>query len=548
MFEKLQELIAKGDYNEALYEFQDKLIGIEEYSDADKSRFYTLEASIWEGLFDIGAELEAIEKGLKYDSCNYELFYMLYLYYADINASKAYLCLEMALFYCPEGEDKNVIEESLKELKKRPEVRVRNVSVMILSFNDLELLMECIDSVEGTMPPGSYEIVVVDNCSTEDGVVGYLRRKMIGADYRFKLLESDENLGFPKGCNLGAVYCNPDNDILFLNNDAILMPNALFWMRMGLYDSWDVGACSGVSNSASLQTIPFECFEDILKRKLLFDYIEDTAKEDVMTGVCWHKSLGFEKALEVFKEYARYNCGYMANSLEPRFRLTGFAYLISRQALYAVAPDRMVFDEVFSPGYFEDDDLGIRISRAGFKQYLCKNALIYHNGGNGFEGHNDAMDNSRAKFENKWGFDVWGYSLPFQDAVDAVVSYYEEKKMPIRVLDFTCGFGATASSLKKASEDIEVYGVCVNGFEASIASNIADEVFYGNLNTCKLPWKDHSFDIVIAERESVSKLRGMQYLKSGGVLIGFEAGETLIDINMFGKMEKDDGTVSVLTD
>ena len=72
--------------------------------------------------------------------------------------------------------------------------------------------------------------------------------------------------------------------------------------------------------------------------------------------------------------------------------------MLSREAVRCVAQDYKVFDELFSPGYFEDDDLGIRLARAGFEQYVCKNAFIYHNGGTGFAENENAMTESRNKF------------------------------------------------------------------------------------------------------------------------------------------------------
>ncbi|WP_026652560.1 glycosyltransferase [Butyrivibrio proteoclasticus] len=533
MFERLEELIATGDYREALFEYQEFLGRVKDFDDATKSRFYTLEASIWEGLFDVGAELSAIQKGLCADPENYELFYMLYLYYSNINASKAFLCLEMALFYCPEGDDKDYMQKELSDFRKRPDVRVRNVSVMILSYEDSELLRLCVESVEDTMPAGSYEIVVVDNASKDETVLEYLRSKKNEADYRFEMVESGVNLGFPKGCNLGVLHCDSGNDIFFLNNDAVLMKNALFWLRMALYDDINVGAASGISNNASLQTIDPICFEE---------FAGESLEED------WHKKLGITRSLQVFRDYAKHNSGLLDISFEPRFRFTGFAVLLSRDAMRFVCPDGKVFDEVFSPGYFEDDDLGIRIARAGYKQYLCNNALIYHNGGSGFEGHEDALEKSRQKFVDKWGFDVWEYYLHDSEAISKVLDYYEEKKRPLRILDFTCGFGANSSFIKGCMKDAYVAGVCNSSFAAGIARNVADEVAYGELNTTRLPFKDHSFDVVIADRESVSKLRAAQYLKEDGLLVGYEDQKQEVDINMFSGADGNVGDVSVLTE
>ena len=67
--------------------------------------------------------------------------------------------------------------------------------------------------------------------------------------------------------------------------------------------------------------------------------------------------------------------------------------------------------------------------------------------------------------------------------------------------------------------DAFIAGVCDNSFAAGIAKNIVDDVVYGNLNTSKLPWNDHSFDVVLFEREKVCKVRASQFVKTSGIII-----------------------------
>jgi GT2 family glycosyltransferase len=495
MFDKLTELISNGEYNEALYEFQEEFFHIDERTPDEAAKLCILEASLWEVLSDSQAEFDAIARGLSYNPGDYELFYMLGLYYLNLNIDQAYLCMEMAAFYCDDEADREVILDTLSDLKCTPSVRVRNTSIMILSYNDLEIMKDCIKSVEDFCPAGTFEIVVVDNASTQEGVREYLREKRDSADYPFILIENEENVGFPKGCNIGAAACNKDNDIFFLNNDAVLMQNSLFFLRMGLYDSRDVGACSAFSNSASLQEID--------------------------TNDLWDERPPYKEAVEIFRKYARKNGVPKHLPYIKRFRLTGFALLLSRDAVGSIAADGQVFDEAFSPAYFEDDDLGIRIARAGFKQYLCKNSLIYHNGG-GFGGNNEAMEKGREKFIQKWGFDIWNYSMPWIETCDRILELAAEKKGVLRVADFTCDFGANAAYLKSTFPDIYVAGVCNNPFAAGIAHNIVDDVIYGDLNCIRIPWPEHSFDVVIAEKKNVSKGQIGRCLKADGTTFLYE--------------------------
>jgi GT2 family glycosyltransferase len=526
VYERLTELIRQGDFQEALYEFQDEYFHIDERSFSDAGKLCVLEATLWESLRDCVAEFDALTKACQYDYGNYEIYYMLALYYMDINIDKAYLCMEMALHYCTDQEDRAVIESSFVELKSTGRVRVRNVSVMILSYNEPELLKKCITSVEENIPQGAFEIVVVDNASTELKTLDYLRSKRDTADYPFLLIENPENYGFSAGCNIGAANCNPENDIFFLNNDAILTPNAMFWLRMALYEDRNVGAAGAMSNSASLQEIDKSALIEFFlgKKDGDKDKIDSVLKvlqdaDDEKTP--WHKRLPLDQAIWAFEQYAASHCAPLRNPYIRSFRLTGFAVLVSRAAILELAREGQVFDEYFSPAYFEDDDLGIRIARAGFKQYLCKNSLIYHNGG-GFGGNNEAMEKGREKFIQKWGFDIWNYSMPWIETCDRILELAAEKKGVLRVADFTCDFGANAAYLKSTFPDIYVAGVCNNPFAAGIAHNIVDDVIYGDLNCIRIPWPEHSFDVVIAEKKNVSKGQIGRCLKADGTTFLYE--------------------------
>jgi N-acetylglucosaminyl-diphospho-decaprenol L-rhamnosyltransferase len=87
------------------------------------------------------------------------------------------------------------------------------VSVLIVNFNGLAFLQECIVSVERNLPPG-HEIILVDNASS-DGSAEFVRRTFP----HVMLVESSENLGFTGGNNLAASRAR-GKFLLLLNNDT----------------------------------------------------------------------------------------------------------------------------------------------------------------------------------------------------------------------------------------------------------------------------------------------------------------------------------------
>jgi GT2 family glycosyltransferase len=99
--------------------------------------------------------------------------------------------------------------------KKRP-----LVSIIILNFNGLNLLRECLQSVFKTHYP-NYEVIVIDNGSTDGSCI------MIEKEFpRASLIRNIENLGYSEGNNIGILRSRGDY-IVLLNNDTIVAPEWL---------------------------------------------------------------------------------------------------------------------------------------------------------------------------------------------------------------------------------------------------------------------------------------------------------------------------------
>jgi GT2 family glycosyltransferase len=67
-----------------------------------------------------------------------------------------------------------------------------------------------------------------------------------------------------------------------------------------------------------------------------------------------------------------------------------------------------LFDEQFSPGNFEDDDLCLRAIEAGYKCMLAKDVFVHHFGRQTFSTVNDIdynllLEVNQEKFDAKWG-------------------------------------------------------------------------------------------------------------------------------------------------
>ncbi len=98
-----------------------------------------------------------------------------------------------------------------------------DVSVIIVNYNTLKMTSECIDSVIEKTHGITYEIILVDNGSTDGS------KEHFEQDTRIKYIYSIENLGFGRANNLGAGHASGDY-IFFLNPDTILINNAVYYL------------------------------------------------------------------------------------------------------------------------------------------------------------------------------------------------------------------------------------------------------------------------------------------------------------------------------
>ncbi|MFO7609875.1 MAG: glycosyltransferase [Candidatus Krumholzibacteriia bacterium] len=119
----------------------------------------------------------------------------------------------------------------------RPSGPVPDVSIVIPVFNKLELTRACIASIWAQAEAASFEILVVDNGST-DGTAAWLATAE--ADGLLRAVPAGGNLGFSRGCNLGASRAR-GRTVLFLNNDMEVLPGWLDPLVWTLDADPDVG-------------------------------------------------------------------------------------------------------------------------------------------------------------------------------------------------------------------------------------------------------------------------------------------------------------------
>lgn len=327
------------------------------------------------------------------------------------------------------------------------------ISIIISTYNNLKYSKLCIDSIRRYTENDTYEIIVVDNNST-DGTQDWLKEQKY-----IKTIFNNENLGFVKGCNQGIKLSRKNNDILLLNNDTIVTPNWLKNLIKALYSSKNVGAVGAVTNSCSNhQTIDF----NYSNSTELFNFAE---KNNIADPSKW----------------------------EERLRLVGFCMLMKREVVEKIG----LLDERFTPGNFEDDDYSYRIRQAGYKLVLCKDSFIHHFGSASFSKdpslYNNLLNINRKKFEDKWGFDPNYSSLTRYEILNLIDDPNDKN---INVLEIGCACGATLLEIKNRYKNCDLYGIELNERAANIAKSFA-KVQCANIENVTLDLNENYYDYII---------------------------------------------------
>jgi GT2 family glycosyltransferase len=114
-----------------------------------------------------------------------------------------------------------------------------DVSVVIVTFNTFDFTCQCIQHIVDKTKNVNYEIILVDNASTDKSPSLFLEQfpDLI-------LITSKENVGFAKGNNLGIAKAKGEF-ILLLNSDAFLLNNAIALTLNFLKTNSKIAAATG---------------------------------------------------------------------------------------------------------------------------------------------------------------------------------------------------------------------------------------------------------------------------------------------------------------
>ena len=239
------------------------------------------------------------------------------------------------------------------------------VTIIILNWNRLKDTLECLESLkEMSLRDCRLSVLVVDNASSDNSVTEinkFLNSKSNNNNKKitWKLIKTDENLGFAGGNNFGISYSleeSPDYLIL-LNNDTLVDKNTLNGLLDAAKDDPDAAIISPKIYFAKG-----------------FEFHKNRYKKNELGKVIWYEG-GIIDWNDIYGNnngVDEVDNGQFNKTTDTDFA-TGACMLLNCVAIRKVG----MFDEKYFM-YFEDVDLSQRMKKHGWKVLFTSQAKLWH--------------------------------------------------------------------------------------------------------------------------------------------------------------------------
>ncbi|HWQ12427.1 MAG TPA: glycosyltransferase family 2 protein [Roseiflexaceae bacterium] len=224
-----------------------------------------------------------------------------------------------------------------------------DVSVILVNWNGSALLARALECLYGTVRESRYEVIVVDNASTDDSVA------MVRARFpQATLLVNTKNIGFARANNQAARVAR-GRYLLLLNTDAFVHAGTVDGMVAFLDTHPDAGAVG--------------CrlyYEDGTLQRSCWSF--PTLATELWTA------LYLDRIFRASLVFGRYQMTHWAmDDTRPVDALLGACLMVRRDVVDRIG----LFDEQFFM-YSEEVDLCYRLRRAGYRSYYLHEVSATH--------------------------------------------------------------------------------------------------------------------------------------------------------------------------
>jgi GT2 family glycosyltransferase len=229
-----------------------------------------------------------------------------------------------------------------------PDVRVL---IAIPVFNGFEATERCLQSLVDTRIEAKHRVVIINDTSSDARVAPMLDAHSRAHPKRaIEVRHNAVNRGFTWNVNQAIAALRADEQLLLLNSDTLVTSGWLDEMLLSAKSEAKIGTVTPFSNNATICSLP--------------DFSREWPVPNVSERERIAKALAAKRVAPIDLPTA-----------------IGFCMLITRDCLDAVGK----FDvENFPRGYGEENDFCRRAEASGYRNVLCPNAYVAHEGGQSF--------------------------------------------------------------------------------------------------------------------------------------------------------------------
>ncbi|MCP1996546.1 glycosyltransferase family 2 protein [Flavobacterium sp. HSC-61S13] len=224
------------------------------------------------------------------------------------------------------------------------------LSVIILNYNVEFFLEQCIRSVQKSLVHMDAEIIVVDNNSTDNSTM-MMQQHFPTVRY----IVNSENLGFPKGNNIGVTYAKGEY-LCILNPDTVVAEDTF----SSLYDFAQQHGDSGVIGCRLIDGAG--------------KFLPESKRGVPTPWVAFTKISGLGSLLSKMSWFNRYYAGHVSENQTDQVDILVGAFMWLKRELYLEIGG---FDEACFM-YSDDIDLSYMILKSGKKNYYFPQTTVIH--------------------------------------------------------------------------------------------------------------------------------------------------------------------------
>ena len=259
------------------------------------------------------------------------------------------------------------------------------LSVIILNYNVRYFLEQCVLSVQKALEGIDSEIIVIDNASSDDSC------EMMKTKFpHIKLIENKDNLGFPKGNNIGVAQAKGEY-ICILNPDTVVAEDTftkILNSQLGTHNSQlGIIGCKLIDGAGN--------------------FLPESKRGVPTPWVAFTKIFGLYKISNYF---GKYYAQHLSENESGKVDILVGAFMVMKRDLYLEVGG---FDENCFM-YSDDIDLSYLVLKTGKSNYYFHETSVIH-----YKGESTVRDGTYMKrfreamqffykkhFKKSWFFDV----------------------------------------------------------------------------------------------------------------------------------------------